>query len=170
MQALTSFLAALILLFVLALPAGSRDSLAQSPGAELIKLTFRLTLNGEGPERDSFYGSYNGLDRGPGFRPVPLYFCGPPGSLSNTQSYPECRGGGAVYSIERMVGKGADIEFRLIRNFASSPGKPFATGARAVGGDTTISAYYNYDSEEGGLGQDPNVPDMPDTGAGGCRR
>ncbi len=180
MRTLRATLTALAMLALFAIPA-----LAGGDGGDTVTKTFELTLYGEVPGDQAFIVTYvtgEQLEQmeseelsGP---PPGVVFCGQPAARPAEE---DCVGGGTVYTGKVEFERGEKILFAFVRAnegegsgsgseeiFFGSPG--LETGEpelEILTGDRTNEAFYSFDTRQGGPGDDPQAPAMPDTGAGG---
>lgn len=151
---------------------------AQEPDGA--KVTFRLTLYGKAPDRESFR---LGLSV-PGQMGEETQFCG-------TASYTSvCEGGGRTYTLDAKTPRSSALTYFFLREIELRPGeilfKQFVGKSYRLTDDGIISAYFEYDGLGrplgGGIGNGPhqganqrgdkgggkNVPDkLPKVGVGG---
>lgn len=154
MKASVSILAALALALALVAPV-----LAQGEDTT-VRVTFRLVVYGEPPDAQDKLGA--GFTEGD--ERSSDYFCGlDHGDRSNNNP---CEGDGRVYRFRFNYVKNTTLVFDYFRT--NGDHERFAEGVREIGTeDATITAYYDYNTGQGGLGEGPGVPEVPDTGAGG---
>lgn len=128
--------------------------------------TFKLTLNGDVPEGETFSVGY---DVPPAEVRLGVTFCG-------ADSGVECVGGGTIYTQSVELEQGSTIEFDFVRSDASTrePGggdpEIFLSGTEPLNTDLTSSAYYTFDTgdtQQGGDTGQQMPEELPETGAGG---
>ena len=143
------------------LPAAAQD------GPESYAVTFRLVLYGDAPEGEKFQvGSViNNSDEGVAGGTL----CGPRGNDRGEDV--RCEGGGAVYTLGGTGGiipEGSTFAFLFQRIGSDGELQEFAEGVvEDVSEDLVVTAYYEYRTGQGGLGEGPDAPALPDAGAGG---
>ena len=137
-----------------------------------VELRFTVTIYGEAPQGESLVSRFG--EGGGTNIPGGADFCG-------TRNTPGCTGGARVYSGDAgggtiTVSRGAEVTFyfyRTVGDFPEGDVDRFAGGTRTIDQDTTIGAYYDYDTGRGGLGTGPNdqqggdVQNDQQTGSGG---
>lgn len=156
MSTVRSVLAAAVLLTLLTAPGLTQETVRQ---------TFRLMINGDPPEGEAFKVVII-IPRKEGNAEGAIELCGDP---TDPTSPLICKGGGAVYTRTVEAGAGAKVWYSFQR--MGPDGKLIATFAGkdlAPDTDNTFAAYYNYATGQGGLGEDPSVPALPNTGGGGA--
>ena len=151
-------------LMTLALALGLAPTAPVLGQGESRDVTFQVLLYGEPPpgEQIEVLGGQEDSDD----ISIGRTFCD--AEETDILSFPPCEGGGRLYTavpVPRV--QGGRIEFRYMRVLTGAPNEVFAEGVREVTGDLTITAYYDYDTGQGGLGEGPQTPGVPDTGGGG---
>lgn len=176
MKAITSTIAALMLALLLVAPA-----LAAGEQGDTVTKTFELTLHGDVPPDRVFEVKYLTQEEGSsGAKPKAIQFCGSvqdPGAVQII-SRETCVGNGTVYTAEVEFQRGTRLAFQYFTLLASDPVGTDETffssiqGPGAPGGpedfetlddDMVTSAWYR----SGGASGSGQMPEMPDTGAGG---
>ena len=148
---------ALVIALVAAVPATAQETGA-GPHA-----TFRLVVYGQPPEGEQF--SLAGGIRYSDDITLGGSFCGEP-TGDPGESEP-CEGGGRVYALAETFYRNEAAGFRYNRLSADGGVETFVDAAQYAGTeDVVITAYYDYRTGHGGLGEGPGEPGLPDTGAG----
>ncbi len=114
-------------------------------GANTVKVTFRLTLNGDVPPGESFDLWYN-------YEPGGEVLHNEPGQLCGAMSFGvTCKGGGTVYTRMALIPRGTRVTYAFEKNLQSlgpmddpARAENIARRTQVVNGDTIISAAYAY--------------------------
>ncbi len=132
--------------------------------------TFKLTLNGDVPEGQSFYAQY--LVQGAGEDMTQnILFCG---ELIEEEPKAACEGNGTVYSVDVEFEQGTVLDFRFGRhNLDYSDIEVFFRDSETLNSDMVNSAYYTFgatddqkDDDQGSGAGDDQQDDEQDSGAG----
>jgi hypothetical protein len=162
----------------------------QDGDKEMVTKTFELTLNGTGPEGETFYVVYAETDR-EAAEGTFLIFCGDAELINSEPTDVDCVGEGTVYTQEIQVPAGTEIFFSFGHVPNQGEGEGFHEGTETINADMTNTAYYTFgkgtgagdeqetpdnqqdgEDKDSGTGDDQELPDnqqegeKPDTGAG----
>ncbi len=168
MKTLRSTLTALTLALLLAVPV-----LAQGGDqGDKVTVTFELTLYGDVPQDQAFGVFHPTAEDDPRQRAPILLLCG---QVEGFEPRPDCAGGGSVHAGSLKLERGTRLAYAFVRVAEADPentaeifyltptneeGEPAVF--EPVYHDATYGTHYRFGPDE-----DRQVPEMPDTGAGG---
>ncbi len=173
MKTVASTMAALMLALLLAAPVLAGGD---TQGDKITK-TFKLTLYGDVPEDRVFAAVYGTREDAEGGTPNFVLFCGqteefPPGAQVTTVSEEDCVGAdGTEYTAEVEFERGTSIYFAYIHGKEGADKDANELFFRSDDGDEELEdedfEVLNGDKTNTGWYRFGDLPDMPDTGAGG---